>query len=81
MGDLLAPLKTTRKVKSNVGESETLTLNNGAPSPMEVIEVSSTSRNRASKQSRHKKPGCLATVPGHRETEYANTIGGFGLIH
>jgi len=55
MGDLLTPLKTTRKVKSNVETLETLTLNNGARSPIEVIEVSSTSRNGALQQSRHKK--------------------------
>jgi hypothetical protein len=55
MGDLLTPLKTTRKAKSNAERLETLALNNGARSPIEVIEVSSTSRNGASKQSRHKK--------------------------
>jgi telomere length regulation protein len=55
MGDLLTPLKTTRKVKSNVEELETLALSNSARSPIEVIEVSSTSRHGASKQSRHKK--------------------------
>ena len=60
MGDLLTPLKTTRKVKSNVEELETLALNSGARSGIEVIEVSSTSRNRASKQDRHKKQDSTA---------------------
>jgi hypothetical protein len=60
MGDLLTPLKTTRKVKSNVETLETLTLNNGAQSPIEVIEVSSTSRSGAFQQSRHKKQDSTA---------------------
>jgi hypothetical protein len=60
MGDLLTPLKTTRKVKGNVEKLETLALNSSARSPIEVIEVSSTSRNGASKQSKHKKQDSTA---------------------
>jgi telomere length regulation protein len=55
MGDLLTPVQTTRKVKSSVERFETLLAKDGARSPIDVIEVSSTSRTGESKHSRHKK--------------------------
>jgi telomere length regulation protein len=60
MGDLLTPLQTTRKVKGSVEKFETLSSNDGARSPIEVIEVSSTSRIGGSKHSRHKKKDSTA---------------------
>src|SRR3954453_3527482 len=60
MADLLTPVQTTRKAKSNVENLETLALNNGVRSPIKVIEVSSTSRNGASKHSTHKKQDATA---------------------
>jgi telomere length regulation protein len=60
MDDLLTPLQTTRKVKSSTKQRETLSSNEAARTPAEVIQVSSTSRSGESKHSRHKKQDSTA---------------------
>ena len=60
MGDLLTPVQTTRKVKSNVDKFETLSLIDGALPPVQVIEVSPKLRNEDSKYTRHKKQDSTA---------------------
>ena len=55
MGDLLTPVQTTRKVKSNVEKFETLSLSD-QPAPLELIQVSSNRQDRGvSKHTKHKK--------------------------
>ena len=61
MGDLLTPVQTTRKVKSNVEKFETLSLNDQPHPPVEVIQVSSNRRNGGpTKHTKHKKQDSAA---------------------